>query len=130
MSFMLYNHISSMKWNFESTNKITAHTYSSSHVRWQFTHVEQKQPQNFKQQHGRLAPATSIGTFFINFCQQLKNCFESSFQRFSTNINSTTDSYNSWLIVSLGLRSKILNPRYFLKHAFWRKSLTINKNHY
>ena len=52
----------------------------------------------------------------MNFCEQLKFRFESSFQRFSTNSNSSTDFKKSWycrLIRTQKPNSKVLHPTSF-----------------
>ena len=57
--------------------------------------------EEIEEQDSRLAPAYFLPNYraFDQFLQTVRKreyCFQSSFQRFSTNINSLTDFYKSW----------------------------------
>ena len=75
------------------------------------------------QQDGRLAPAYFSTKYknvnqFLQTVEKRQYCFESSFQRISTNINSTTDFYNSWHYRLIRPRKQSNKPEVFFESPF------------
>ena len=75
-------------------------------------------------QDGRLPPAYFLPNYnvFDQFFQTVKKreyCFESSFQKFSTNINSIADFYNSWHYRLIRVPKQCTKPKVFFWITSW-----------